>query len=329
MWLAATRSSRSCGSGGPAETDCPAAGRGGASMAPSATSAPAAKRRRVSSIMASPMAREYSGRRYGLAVTARGDREAVALPRVGVGRPAGGRRRDRAEHRPARHAVDGRLGDERFERLGQRAARDAIRVHRRRDGLHVAPGLGRAGQREVLAHRLLLALASGEREQQRRHDQEPAPRPHPPAFHVGENPTAPSVCARIIRRSGGRGQAAGSSSSTHSKESAMSIKRHGVGPRLSQAVVHGNTVYLAGIVAGDPSADAKGQTEQILKKIDEHLTAVGSHKSKLLSATIYVANMGLYNDMNAAWDAWIDLANTPARATVEARLATPKFLVEI
>src|SRR5574338_111913 len=116
---------------------------------------------------------------------------------------------------------------------------------------------------------------------------------------------------------------------SHSKESAMSIKRHGVGPRLSQAVVHGNTVYLAGIIAGDPSADAKGQTEQILKKIDEHLAAVGSHKSELLSATIYVSNMGLYNDMNAAWDAWIDKANTPARATVEARLATPKFLVEI
>ncbi len=109
----------------------------------------------------------------------------------------------------------------------------------------------------------------------------------------------------------------------------MSITRHGVGPRLSQAVVHGNTVYLAGIVAGDPSADAKAQTEQILKKIDEHLAAVGSHKSKLLSATIYVANMGLYHDMNAAWDAWIDNANTPARATVEARLATPKVLVEI
>ena len=82
----------------------------------------------------------------------------------------------------------------------------------------------------------------------------------------------------------------------------MSIKRHGVGPRLSQAVVHGNTVYLAGIVAGDPSADAKGQTEQILKKIDEHLTAVGSHKSKLLSATIYVANMGPhYADMLLAY----------------------------
>ncbi|HYB70191.1 MAG TPA: RidA family protein [Candidatus Bathyarchaeia archaeon] len=109
----------------------------------------------------------------------------------------------------------------------------------------------------------------------------------------------------------------------------MSIKRHGVGPRLSQAVVHGNMVYLAGIVAADASADAKGQTEQILKKIDEHLAATGSHKSKLLAATVYVASMALYNDMNAAWDAWVDKANTPARATVEARLANPKYLVEI
>jgi enamine deaminase RidA (YjgF/YER057c/UK114 family) len=109
----------------------------------------------------------------------------------------------------------------------------------------------------------------------------------------------------------------------------MSIKRHGVGPRLSQAAVHGNTAYLAGIVAADPSADTKGQTEQILKKIDETLVAVGSHKSKLLSATVYLANMATYNDMNAAWDAWVDKANTPARATVEARLASPKYLVEI
>ena len=62
----------------------------------------------------------------------------------------------------------------------------------------------------------------------------------------------------------------------------MSIKRHGVGPRLSQAVVHGDTVYLAGIIAGDPSADAKGQTEQILKKIDEHLAAVGRDRKSVV-----------------------------------------------
>ena len=109
----------------------------------------------------------------------------------------------------------------------------------------------------------------------------------------------------------------------------MNVTRHGVGPRLSQAVVHGDTAYLAGMVAGDPSADARGQTEQILKKIDETLAAVGSGKSKLLSATVYLANMATYNDMNAAWDAWVDKANTPARATVEARLASPRYLVEI
>ena len=109
----------------------------------------------------------------------------------------------------------------------------------------------------------------------------------------------------------------------------MTIQRHDVGPRLSQAVLHGNTVYLAGQVATDTSADTKGQTEQILKKIDALLERVGSNKSKLLSATVWLPNMGTYNEMNAAWDAWVDPANTPARATVEARLASPKYLVEI
>ena len=109
----------------------------------------------------------------------------------------------------------------------------------------------------------------------------------------------------------------------------MSIARHNSGPRMSQAVVHGNTVYLAGQVAADPNADVKGQTEQVLKKIDTLLASVGSNKSKLLSATVFLANMGTYNEMNAAWDAWVDPANTPGRATVEAKLASPKYLVEI
>src|SRR5262245_57065196 len=87
------------------------------------------------------------------------------------------------------------------------------------------------------------------------------------------------------------------------------------------------TIFTMGTAA--PSADAKGQTQQILKKIDETLAAACSNKSKLLAATVYVANMGVYADMNAAWDAWVDPANTPARATVEARLASPKYLVEI
>jgi enamine deaminase RidA (YjgF/YER057c/UK114 family) len=109
----------------------------------------------------------------------------------------------------------------------------------------------------------------------------------------------------------------------------MDITRHQVGPRMSQAVVHGNTVYLAGQVASDPTADVKGQTEQVLKKIDGLLAAVGSHKSKLLSAQIFLANMSTFNEMNAVWDAWVDPANTPGRATVEARLARPGLQVEI
>jgi enamine deaminase RidA (YjgF/YER057c/UK114 family) len=109
----------------------------------------------------------------------------------------------------------------------------------------------------------------------------------------------------------------------------MSIKRHGAGTRMSGAVVHNNTVYLAGQVASDPSAGVKGQTEQVLKKIDALLAGVGSDKSKLLSATVYLANMGTYDEMNAAWDAWVDPGNTPGRATVEAKLASPKYLVEI
>jgi enamine deaminase RidA (YjgF/YER057c/UK114 family) len=108
----------------------------------------------------------------------------------------------------------------------------------------------------------------------------------------------------------------------------MDIKRHNVGPRMSQAVVHGNTVYLAGQVGGDATT-VKGQTEQVLAKIDAALAAVGSHKSKLLSATVYLSDMKGYDEMNSAWDAWVDKGNTPGRATVEAKLANPKYLVEI
>jgi enamine deaminase RidA (YjgF/YER057c/UK114 family) len=112
------------------------------------------------------------------------------------------------------------------------------------------------------------------------------------------------------------------------KDPVMSVKRHQVGPRMSQAVVHGNTVYLAGQVAGDEPT-TKAQTEVVLKKIDTLLAAVGTNKSNLLSATVYLADMKSYDQMNAAWDAWVDPVNTPARATVEAKLAQQKFLVEI
>ncbi len=105
------------------------------------------------------------------------------------------------------------------------------------------------------------------------------------------------------------------------------IKRLAPGPRLSGAVVHGNVVYLAGQVADGP--DVKAQTQAILRKIDDLLKAAGTDKSKLLSITIYLADMSGYDDMNAVWDAWIDRSNTPGRATVQAKLAAPKYLVEI
>jgi len=109
----------------------------------------------------------------------------------------------------------------------------------------------------------------------------------------------------------------------------MSITRHNAGPRMSGAVVHGHTIYLAGQVARDGSTTVKTQTEQILRRIDELLRAAGSSKSKLLSATIYLASIATFNEMNAVWDARVDPRNTPARATVEAKLAAPQYLVEI
>ena len=109
----------------------------------------------------------------------------------------------------------------------------------------------------------------------------------------------------------------------------MSITRYEQGARIAQAVAYGTTVYLAGVVGSDLSADAKGQTEQILKKIDQLLAAAGTDKSKALTANVWVSDMRHYDAMNQAWDAWVDQNNKPARATVEARLATPKHLVEI
>ncbi len=106
------------------------------------------------------------------------------------------------------------------------------------------------------------------------------------------------------------------------------IKRINPGSRMSAAVLHDNTVYVAGQVSAD-AQDVKGQTELILKKIESLLAAAGSSKSKLLSATVYLADIKTYEQMNAVWDAWVDPANSPARATVEARLAAPKYLVEI
>ena len=109
----------------------------------------------------------------------------------------------------------------------------------------------------------------------------------------------------------------------------MSIKRSKVGARMSQCVVHGDTVYLAGQVADDPNADVAGQTKQILAKVDGLLAEAGTDKSKLLSATVWLSDIRAFDEMNKVWDAWISPGNTPARACVEAKLARPNLLVEI
>lgn len=107
------------------------------------------------------------------------------------------------------------------------------------------------------------------------------------------------------------------------------IERQQIGPRLSQACAYGPTVYLAGQVADDPAADIAGQTQQILDKIDRLLKGAGSDKSRLLSATIWLSHMASFADVNKIWDAWVSPGNTPARACVEAKLASPQWKVEI
>src|SRR5580704_14145062 len=109
----------------------------------------------------------------------------------------------------------------------------------------------------------------------------------------------------------------------------MSIQRINVGPRMSQAVVHGDTIYIAGQVASDTTADIIGQTRQILAKIESVLREAGSDKSKLLAANIWLSNVAFYDSMNSVWDAWVTPGSPPARATVGSPLAGPQFLVEI
>lgn len=109
----------------------------------------------------------------------------------------------------------------------------------------------------------------------------------------------------------------------------MSIQRLQVGPRMSHAVIHGDTVYLAGQVASDPVPSVGEQTKQILATIDRLLAEAGTDKSRLLSANIWLTDMARFSEMNAVWDAWVSPGNTPARATVEAKLAAPAYLVEI
>ena len=108
----------------------------------------------------------------------------------------------------------------------------------------------------------------------------------------------------------------------------MTIDRVQPGAWNSKAVIHGDTIYMSGIVADDTTVGMKQQTEEVLAKIDAILAEAGSDKTKIVSSVVYMANMDLKNEMNEAWVAWMDPACPPARAGVGVVL-TPGHLVEI
>jgi len=107
------------------------------------------------------------------------------------------------------------------------------------------------------------------------------------------------------------------------------IQRFHTGARLSEASVHNGTAYLAGQVADDATQDIAGQTRQVLAAIDRLLAEVGSDKSRILMAQIFIADLADFPGMNAVWDAWVAREHAPCRATVEAKLAKPGWRVEI
>ena len=110
----------------------------------------------------------------------------------------------------------------------------------------------------------------------------------------------------------------------------MTIRRIEPGPRLSEAVVHGGKVYTAGVVADAAAGKSvREQTADILAQIDGILKQAGSDKTKLLKCNIWLTDIATIGEMNAVWDAWVVPGKTPARATVEAKLAQPQWAVEI
>ncbi|WP_345811053.1 RidA family protein [Paraburkholderia sp. PREW-6R] len=109
----------------------------------------------------------------------------------------------------------------------------------------------------------------------------------------------------------------------------MAVIRHHVGKRLSETAVHNGTVYLAGQIAEETDQDIAGQMREVLGHIDRLLAEVNSDKSHLLSVQIYIADLAHFDVMNAVWDEWVAQGATPPRATVEAKLANPKCLVEV
>jgi enamine deaminase RidA (YjgF/YER057c/UK114 family) len=169
----------------------------------------------------------------------------------------------------------------------------------------------------------------------------------PAADAVGHNPAPRRLESRLIAGPGATGrrppEALAGEASRHPQDASSihvipeegnfrdmsKIQRIGVGARLSDAVVHGDIIYLAGQVADRPVPDAGKQTQQILRSIDKLLKQCGSDKSKILKCNIWLSDIRYFDEMNKVWDGWVSKSNPPARATVEARLAGPEYLVEI
>lgn len=107
------------------------------------------------------------------------------------------------------------------------------------------------------------------------------------------------------------------------------IQRFDTGPRMSEMTVHHGVAYLAGQVPEDTGADIIGQTGQVLHAIDDLLQQAGADKTRILRAEIFLADMADFNGMNEAWDKWVPQGATPARATVQAKLARPDWKIEI
>jgi enamine deaminase RidA (YjgF/YER057c/UK114 family) len=107
------------------------------------------------------------------------------------------------------------------------------------------------------------------------------------------------------------------------------IERIDPGPRMSEASVLGDRIYCSGMIPEDTTQDITGQVKQALGEIDALLAKGGSDKSKILTATIWLADIADFAAMNAVWDAWVVPGQTPARATVQARLNDPRMKVEI
>jgi enamine deaminase RidA (YjgF/YER057c/UK114 family) len=112
------------------------------------------------------------------------------------------------------------------------------------------------------------------------------------------------------------------------EDSAADIVRFNPGSRYSQGVIHGGLLYTAGLVDGN-SGEVAEQTRSILSKIDALLAAAGTTKARILSVSIWLSDIGTFDEMNSVWEQWIDRDHLPARATVESKLAAPEYKVEI